>query len=181
MNNYYDFMDINTDYVIDDNFYPQNFEVQEQLAEQMKAFPQNVQNSIGLNDFNNIMNNSVQNNCGLQNLEEGFSKGNMFPKLFDPYKNWMGNRIVPTSEKESMLNKIQMLDFAMKDINLYLDVHPNDNCMINKFNEYLKQKNDLLKDYEAKYGPITLTIPSVSLEGAPWAWTEVKSPWERGA
>lgn len=174
MNDYYDFMAMN------DDLYPQNLEIENQMLQHNIAFPQNVQDSIGLSDMNNIMNNNIKSNCGMFNSTEGFEKGNMFPKLFDPYKNWRGNRLNPTSEREAMLLEIQKLDFAMKDINLYLDVHPNDNCMIRKFNEYLDRKNKLLRDYETAYGPITLSMPNNSLDNIPWAWTQIKSPWERG-
>ena len=78
-----------------------------------------------------------------------------------------------------MLN-IQTHDFVLKDINLYLDVNPNDNCMIRKYNEYLNRRNELVKDYENKYGPIVLTMSSRSLERTPWSWLETKSPWKGG-
>ena len=171
MNDYLNFLDINTDYLENDNLYQQDLQT-EQLAQHKIAFPQNVQDTIGLPNINNIMDTNIQSNCGMFNPNEGFIRGNMFPNLFDPYKNQKIRDLKPNNEREAMLQDIQKLDFAMKDINLYLDIYPNDNCMIGKFNDYLSQKNKLLDEFQTKYGPITLDRSNSSLTRVPWEWTQ---------
>ena len=176
MNEFYEFMNIDAF----SNAMPNNMFEQNMMNEHQQAFPQNIQNTFGLSNFNQQLMNTKDGNCGMFNSEEGFKRGNMFPELFDPYKKHQLKNFNPRNEKERMMLEIQKLDFAMKDINLYLDVYPNDMCMIRKFNEYLMKKNRLVQDYETKFGPITLTMPNNSLEGTPWAWLETKSPWKRG-
>ncbi|MBE6153685.1 MAG: hypothetical protein E7166_05630 [Firmicutes bacterium] len=176
MNEFYDFIDGNFSTM---NDMPSNFMYQQQIANQQEAFPQAVQNSIGLPNFNNNFTNMNQN-CGMYSPEEGFIRGNMFPNLFDPYKKQQLRRMSGSTEKERLMLNIQTHDFVLKDINLYLDVNPNDNCMIRKYNEYLRRRNELVNEYENKFGPIVLTMSNRSLEGTPWSWVETKSPWKGG-
>lgn len=176
MNEFYDFFDGNFPNM---NNMPSDFMYQQQILDQQNAFPQAVQNSIGLPNFNNNFSNMNQN-CGMYSPEEGFIRGNMFPNLFDPYKKQQLRRMNGTNEKERLMLNIQTHDFVLKDINLYLDVNPNDNCMIRKYNEYLSRRNELVNEYENKYGPIVLTMSNRSLEKTPWSWIETKSPWKGG-
>ena len=171
MNEFYDFIGMTE---------PNNMLQQDiMMFEHQQSFPQNIQNTFGLPNINQSMMNMTKENCGMYNSTEGFVRGNMFPQLFDPYKKQQIKNFTPRNEKERMMLEIQQLDFAMKDINLYLDVNPNNTCMIRKFNEYLMRKNRLVQDYETRFGPITLTIPNSSLEKTPWSWLETKSPWKR--
>ena len=61
---------------------------------------------------------------------------------------------------------------------LYLDVHPKDNSMIKLFNNYRRKANQLMNDYENKFGPIT--IDSEALNVVPFAWEEEAWPFEGG-
>lgn len=180
MNDYYNFIDGNLyQQAIPNDEYSSNFMYQQKISQQQEAFPQSIQNTLGLENFNENF-NMMNENCGMYSPEEGFIRGNMFPELFDPYKKQQLRKFSPINEKERMMLNIQKLDFAMKDINLYLDIYPNDSCMVQKFNNYLAQRNKVLDEYESKYGPITLTRSNNSLEKTPWAWTQTNSPWERG-
>lgn len=107
---------------------------------------------------------------------EGFIRGNMFPSLYDPYKLKMPYEIKPMNEQAEMLTYIDSLGFAMIDLNLYLDLHPNDKEMIDLYNQYRVQKADILRQYEDKYGPIVTT--SNALNQTPWAWINKPWPWE---
>lgn len=176
MNDFFDFMDGNIyEQSMNSNVFPSNFMYKQNMSQQQKAFPQAIQNTLGLPNFND-----ANENCGMYNPEEGFIRGNMFPQLFDPYKKQQLRKPNAKNEKERLMLNIQMLDFAMKDINLYLDVNPNDSCMIRKFNYYLERKNMLVDEYQTKYGPIVLSMSNSSLEKTPWAWTQTKSPWKGG-
>ena len=42
----------------------------------------------------------------------------------------------------------------MHEMNLYLDVNPNNQEALNKFNEYRNKTNELIMQYERKYGPL---------------------------
>ena len=78
--------------------------------------------------------------------------------------------------KEKLLKKIMDLDFAIHDLSLYLDTHPNCRTTIEKRDRYVTEYNELKKIYEEKFGP--LTIYTTMNE---WAWIDEPWPWERGA
>lgn len=80
------------------------------------------------------------------------------------------------SDQERMLREIGMIDFVVIEMTLYLDTHPNDRNAIEYFNHYIRLKNQALRDYAAKYGPLTLsTADSYSKE---WKWATKPMPWE---
>ena len=137
---------------------------------------ENYMNNFTNDNMQNL--NKMNNNCGLYSSYDGFMKGNMFPKLYSPYKGYKPKEIKTSNNQEAMMLQIQELCFALIDMNLYLDLHPNDECIIRKFNEVSKKKEKLIDEYETKYGPITLN--GKNFDKQPWAWNSVKSPWERG-
>ena len=112
----------------------------------------------------------------LYNPYEGFIRGNMFPTLYDAYRNEQPYKIEPINEQAEILTNLDMLEFATLELNLYLDLHPNDKQAIDLFNNYMQQQNHLLKQYENKYGPIILN--SNALNTYPWAWNNRPWPWE---
>lgn len=129
----------------------------------------------------NMLPNVNQQNVGntsvnIYNPYEGFIRGNMFKNLYDPYKMDRPFEIQPMNEQAEMLTNIDSLGFAMIDLNLYLDVFPEDRSALELFNQYRKQKNELLKQYESKFGPMVLS--SDALNTYPWAWDNKPWPWE---
>jgi spore coat protein JB len=106
---------------------------------------------------------------------EGYIKGNMFRNLYEQYKNYKPSNVSFSSEKEEALFNLNQICFAMHDINLYLDVHPNDTNMLNMFVNYENTYNNLLKDYQEKYGPIN--VDSVN-NNTPFTWVTTNFPWE---
>ena len=112
------------------------------------------------------------NNVNLFNPKEGFEKGNMFENTYSGYKNYKPQELRPSSEEEKLLYSIQTICFAAHDLNLYLDMHPEDQSMITLFNDYLKKEEELIKEYESKYGPMTVK------EGSMNKWVTNKWPWE---
>ena len=126
----------------------------------------------------NISNNTNYNNqdSKLYDPYNGLIRGNLFKNLYDPYISKEPYEIKPMNEQARMLTDIDALGFAMIDLNLYLDVFPNDRDKINLYNQYRKEKESILKEYESKYGPIT--PDSDSLNSYPWAWDNMPWPWD---
>lgn len=110
---------------------------------------------------------------------EGFLKGNLFKDLYGPYKNYQPARIIPTSEQQELLLNLDQMAFAAHELNLYLDVHPDNREALKEFNEMRKMALDALETYEEKYGPVMIT--SNQLENYPFAWVENVWPWEKEA
>lgn len=129
----------------------------------------NYMNNIGYMDKN--INESV-----LYDPYQGFIRGNLFKNLYSPYKLNKPYDISPANEQARMLTNIDALSFAMDDLNLYLDIYPNSKEYIDLFNKYRVQKNGIVKEYESKYGPLTLN--SDSMNSYPWAWDVTSFPWE---
>lgn len=122
------------------------------------------------------INKKYTENTNIYTPYEGFIRGNMFKNLYDPYKMDRPFQIQPMNDQAEILTNLDSLGFAMIDLNLYLDVFPDDKNALDLFNQYRSQKNELLKQYEQKFGPIV--ISSDSLNMYPWAWDNKPWPWE---
>ncbi|MDE5556976.1 MAG: spore coat protein CotJB [Ruminococcus sp.] len=80
------------------------------------------------------------------------------------------------NERQMLLNKIQKYDFAIKELNLYLDTHPDCRRALTLFNKY----NGLLKsaeeEFSRRFGPIN---PTQTNDSQHWSWIDDPWPWER--
>lgn len=130
------------------------------------------------NNQNTFNNNTYkeQKNDKLYDPYNGLIRGNLFKNTYDPYNNREPYEIKPINEQARLLTDIDALGFAMIDLNLYLDVFPNDREKIVLYNQYRKEKESMLKEYESKYGPITTS--SDSLNTYPWTWDNMPWPWD---
>ena len=113
----------------------------------------------------------------LYNPEEGYNKANMFTNLYNQYKNYQPKKVTAKNEKEDMLLKLNRVSFAAHDLNLYLDVYPNDDSIITLFNDYRKEANKLIMEYENKYGPLNISSNSID-DKTPFVWENEMWPWE---
>ena len=92
----------------------------------------------------------------LYDIEQGFMLGNMFKKEYIGYKNYKPQQLIAKSDKDVLMLKIYQYDFAINDLSLYLDLHPEDNDVYIKFREYTNNLNYLISSYESTYGPLEL-------------------------
>ena len=77
--------------------------------------------------------------------------------------------------REEMIMQIKELAFAVTDIALYLDTHPEDQraiCLHKEYTNELKRVKDM---YQKIYGPLSIYFPCNK-----WRWVEEPWPWERG-
>lgn len=145
--------------------------------------PNNIDNrNIGVNyqttDNNIFANNFMMPSTSGELLEpkDGLEKGNLFKNEYIPFKNYKPMKLEPKTERQKKLNEILSYGFAMKDLNLYLDMNPSNTTYINLYNEYRKIKNNLTNQYEKMYGPLNLN--SSALEQNNWVWNNSPWPWE---
>lgn len=75
-----------------------------------------------------------------------------------------------------LLKKIKQYDFALKELNLYLDTHPNCRRGLSMFQKYKKLREEALNEYNEKFGPIT---PEQNNSTQHWTWIDDPWPWER--
>ena len=136
----------------------------------MNNFLYNYMNQVNQPNFYNKDDNN------LFDPYNAFIRGNLFKNLYDPYKNNEPYEIRPKNEQAQFLTKIDSLCFTLKDLNLYLDVYPDNKNLISLYNKYMNEEEKLIKEYENMYGPITLN--SDSLNNYPWSWNDTPWPWE---
>lgn len=125
-------------------------------------------------EFENTNAKSSNNKSTLANLDEGFLKGNMFTNLYEPYKNYAVQKLTPKTEKDLLLYNIYKLSFAINDLNLYLDINPDDQAMYNIFKNYVNAYNSCLDEYEKKYNIIELNNDDKNN----YTWYKNPWPWE---
>ncbi len=110
----------------------------------------------------------------LVSVEEGFLRGNLFAKEYKPYKNYQYRKIQAKTKREELLLKIMELSFAINDLNLYLDLHPEDTKMLKKFNELVEHACKYEMEYIKNYGDIEVVdnTSEVKFEWIcnPWPW-----------
>lgn len=105
---------------------------------------------------------------------EGFLRGNIFRDEYVPYKNLTFLKLNPKTEREKLLNKVMALSFAINDLNLYLDLHPEDKELFGLFKNYINEYEKLSKDYERIYGPLEIT----ETKGNKYNWNYSPWPWD---
>ncbi len=129
---------------------------------------------IGLNNYNENVNN---NKLKLYNPYEGYLRGNLFKNLYNGYKNYQPAKLSIKNEQEEALLNIGEISFAAHDLRLYLDNFPNDKEALGLFNKYNKMEAELIKNYERRYGPISIMSNDMKL--VPFKWEQDMWPWDK--
>ena len=80
------------------------------------------------------------------------------------------------AECENLLRKLQELEFAAVELNLYLDNHPDNKNALADFNVISKELITVKKMYEQERGP--LCNFGYSESQYPWCWVNDPWPWE---
>ncbi len=81
--------------------------------------------------------NEYRGNGNLFTPNQTLEYGNIFKKEYASYKGYQPYKINIKNEN-SILNLIAMQDY-LHDLKLYLDVYPNDNAILNEYNNALKK------------------------------------------
>ena len=123
-----------------------------------------------------INNINFNRDSKLFDIEEGFNKGNLFKNIYSKYKNYV-YKLAVNNKRDTLLYKIQMYIFALKDLNLYLDVYPKDESIINEYQKLKRKLQDIKNEYENNYGP--LNTNEVNSEDI-WTWINNPWPWDKG-
>ena len=78
-------------------------------------------------------------------------------------------------QREELMQKVQSYEFAINELALYLDTHPEDEKALNLHRRYCNEVKDLKDKYQKVYGPLTINVPCNK-----WKWIDEPWPWERG-
>lgn len=103
--------------------------------------------------------------------EEALNRGTLFPGLDLPFRN-MINKTNPCAG--TPLGELMALTFMAKELQLYLDTHPDDTDAFKALRETLALKREGAERYVKLYGPLKLEDLEMSdkydwLRG-PWPW-----------
>ena len=113
-------------------------------------------------------------NVNILSPMEGFLKGNMFQDEYEPYRNLTYFKLYPKDEKEKLFYQVIAYSFAINDLNLYLDLHPENKEVFNLFKKYVQEEKELCGEYVKKYGPLEVT----ETLGNKYDWLNSPWPWE---
>ena len=81
------------------------------------------------------------------------------------------------SEQSRLLHNIDIMDFVIVEMNEYLDTHPTDRDAIEYTRHYVRMKNQAMKEYAAKYGPLSIQDIDASKHDE-WKWALQPWPWD---
>lgn len=79
------------------------------------------------------------------------------------------------NSREKMMKRVQMFDFILDELNLYLDTHPDDKKALDYFTQYQFLKNDAVNAYEMMFGPLRAED---NVNGEYFEWVKGPWPWE---
>ncbi len=130
--------------------------------------------NLGTEDLFKNYFNLNENRNNILNPKEGLILGNMFFDMYIPYKNYKPRELVAKNEKDKMMLRIRELSQAVNDLNLYLDLNPDDKEVYALFKKYVKELNECVSAYSAKYEPLELCKDT----GDKYSWVSGTWPWE---
>lgn len=129
----------------------------------------------------------LNNNCGssnnnFRNSNNNFrNDNNNFRNNSFKYLNYICSANNPSvfenMPKCQLMEHLQIISFAIDDLRLFIDTHPNCEDAIECINELMTLRHMVLKQYTTKYGPIYSYM--VDTDNG-WDWTSAPLPWSKG-
>lgn len=81
------------------------------------------------------------------------------------------------NEREMLLKRVQVCDFALNDAALFLDTNPENTEALAYYKKYLRLREEAVGAFTAKFGPLTKS----DYDGGPrWKWVDGPWPWQNG-
>lgn len=80
--------------------------------------------------------------------------------------------------RQQLMQWLNEVSFAVTEIALYLDTHPDDAEALAFFNHYNEERKKALALYSSNYAPLTLDL--VQQDDDRWVWATEPWPWEGG-
>lgn len=78
------------------------------------------------------------------------------------------------NERKHLLNKLRTVGFALIELNLFLDTHPDCAEALELYNDYRVQHMALSDEYRCKFGPLNF----LDNNSCKWEWVNNPWPWE---
>jgi spore coat protein JB len=77
------------------------------------------------------------------------------------------------SDRETLLNRVRMYDFALIEAVEFLDGHPDSADALAYYSEMRTAFDQAASDYEDRFGPLTAR----EVDPLPGRWTWIDDPW----
>ena len=79
-------------------------------------------------------------------------------------------------DKEALMRQIMEAGFAMDDVVLFLDTHPENQDALRYYKAVRDMRDQSMAAYESQFGPLRYT----DVMSSSWDWVTEKWPWEGG-
>ena len=101
----------------------------------------------------------------------GMIRGTMFPGLDLPFQA----RVNTKELNVTPMTELQVLNFAIQDLALYLDTHRDDREALETYRAYQQMYQQCREQYQAKFGPMNHMSPDHCDN---YRWLDDPWPWE---
>lgn len=87
------------------------------------------------------------------------------------------NNTSNTPTRQQLMDTINHSSFAVDDMLLYLDTHPEDQEALSYYQQQLCDRIEAMNEYARLYGPLTKDLTGGSCRDS-WKWMMQPWPWE---
>lgn len=105
---------------------------------------------------------------------KGLVRGTLFPGLDLPFMGMVNQKEQPVTPS----TELQALGFAVNELALYLDTHPEDMEALELYRQYQKLLHDGSMEYSQQHTPLQHGIP---VDHKTYTWKDDPWPWEFAA
>ena len=81
--------------------------------------------------------------------------------------------------RRELFEYINQISFAVDDVKLFLDTHPENQKALDYFQKYKEKRIEALREYASAYGPLTIDT-ATACESDYWSWINEPWPWQEG-
>lgn len=79
--------------------------------------------------------------------------------------------------KGLLMKRLQICEFVLTEVGLFLDTHPDNKDALEYYNKYLDKRKETLEDYTKQFGTVNRTMLH---DQTRWDWVDAPWPWEKG-
>lgn len=101
-------------------------------------------------------------------------RGTLYPGLDLPFMGMVNQNNLPVTP----LSEVQVLAFAVQELALYLDTHPEDMEALELYRQYQQLYRKSAQEYAQNIRPLNHAAPA---QGDAYAWLDDPWPWEYAA
>lgn len=105
---------------------------------------------------------------------KGLVRGTLYPGLDLPFMGMVNKNELPVTPK----TELQALHFAVNELALYLDTHPEDEEALQLYRQYQKMLHNGSMEFSRDHTPMNHSTP---VEHKRYTWMDEPWPWEISA